>query len=68
MPTEQNWASLTPTRNRLDIIAMTPAELRKARLNGLPLWIYDDFSTDPEAIRCVGQTWPGAQVLRGNVP
>lgn len=65
MTTEQNLAILIPTRNRPEILATTLAELEKAGLGSVPLWVYDDCSTDPGAIPEVVKRWPGANVLRG---
>lgn len=61
----ENLAILIPTRNRPDILAITLAELRKAGLGDAALWVYDDCSTDAEAIPRVVNSWPGAKVLRG---
>jgi len=61
----QNLAILIPTRNRPDILATTLVELEKAGFGGVALWVYDDCSTDAEAIPSVIKVWPGARVLRG---
>jgi GT2 family glycosyltransferase len=58
-------AILIPTRNRPDILANTLAELQKAGLGNVALWVYDDCSVDGDAIKRAVKSWPGAQVLRG---
>jgi GT2 family glycosyltransferase len=58
-------AILIPTRNRPGILATTLQELRKAGLGETALWVYDDCSTDPEAIKRVVQDWPQGKVIRG---
>jgi len=60
-----NLAILIPTRNRPGILATTLTELQKAGLGDVPLWVYDDCSADPEAIRKVVESRPKGQVLRG---
>jgi GT2 family glycosyltransferase len=60
-----NLALLIPTRNRPDILATTLGELQKAGFGDVALWVYDDCSTDAEAIPRVIKSWPGAKVLRG---
>jgi GT2 family glycosyltransferase len=65
MITEQNLAILIPTRNRPGILGATLAELQKAGLGEVPLWVYDDFSADAGAIPAALKSWPNARVLRG---
>lgn len=52
------------TRNRPQILAETLTKLRNKGLGHYPLWIYDDASDDPAAIRDVAAGWPGAMVIR----
>lgn len=61
----EKLAILIPTRNRPGILATTLQELKKAGLGDAPLWVYDDCSADPEAIRRVVQEWPEGKVIRG---
>lgn len=61
----EKLAILIPTRNRPGILATTLAELQKAGLDSVALWVYDDCSEDGEAIKKVVQSWSGAQVIRG---
>ncbi len=55
---------LIATRNRPKILADTLDRLREKGFGAYPLWVYDDASEDPEALRAVTATWPGAQVRR----
>jgi len=61
----ENLAILIPTRNRPGILGGTLKELQTAGLGNVPLWVYDDCSTDAEGIRSVVRGWPGGQVIRG---
>lgn len=61
----EDLAILIPTRNRPGILATTLAELKKAGLSDVPLWVYDDCSTDAEAICRVVQGWRAGSVIRG---
>jgi GT2 family glycosyltransferase len=61
----EKLAILIPTRNRPEILATTLAELKKAGLEGVTLWVYDDCSIDPNAIPRVVESWTCAKVLRG---
>lgn len=62
----EQLAILIPTRNRPGILATTLQELKTAGLARVPLWVYDDCSTDPDAIRLVvREHWEQGTVLRG---
>ena len=62
----EKLAILIPTRNRPEILKTTLLELQSAGFGEVPLWVYDDCSTDSMAIRTmVEQTWAGGRVLRG---
>ena len=52
------------TRNRPKILAETFQRLREKGFGAFPMWVYDDASDDPTAIRDVVATWPGAQMRR----
>lgn len=52
------------TRNRPQILAETLRRLHEKGLGHFPLWVYDDASDDPVAIRVVASSWPGATVVR----
>lgn len=58
-------AILIATRNRPQILAETFARLHEKDFSSYPMWIYDDASDDPAAIRVVAESWPGARVIRG---
>ncbi len=53
------------TRNRPQILAVTLERLAAKGFQSHPLWVYDDASEDPDAIRRVVAAWPGGRVLRG---
>lgn len=55
---------LIATRNRPQILAVTLQKLLEKGFGSYPLWIYDDASEHPEAIRDVVAAWPGAQIRR----
>jgi GT2 family glycosyltransferase len=58
-------AILIPTRNRPGILAATLEELRHAGVEHVPLWIYDDCSSDPAAILKTVESWPQVRVISG---
>jgi GT2 family glycosyltransferase len=60
-------AILIPTRNRPTILEKTLDEMARRGFGDVPLWIYDDCSTDPAAIRNVAQRWPQVKVIRGEM-
>lgn len=60
-----NLALLIPTRNRPGILASTLERLNEAGLGSVPLFVYDDCSTDRDAIRNVLKTRPNHQLIRG---
>ncbi len=61
----EKLAILIPTRNRPGILASSLEQLRKAGLGSVPLWVYDDFSANPNAIRDVVKGWDNGHVIRG---
>ena len=63
----EKLAILIPTRNRASILATTLGDLAKNGFAGVPLWVYDDCSTDADAIKKVVERWPGGSVIRGQV-
>lgn len=63
----EKLAILIPTRNRPEILATTLDELRRAGMGDVALWVYDDCSTDADAIPRVVRTWSAAKVLRGSM-
>jgi glycosyltransferase involved in cell wall biosynthesis len=56
---------LIATRNRPAILAGTFERLREKGLGDWPLWIYDDASDDPAAMKRVVDSWPGSHLIRG---
>jgi GT2 family glycosyltransferase len=64
-PAFEKLAILIPTRNRPGILATTLEELRKAGLGEVPLWVYDDCSSDPGATLKVAREWPTVRVITG---
>lgn len=60
-----DFAILIPTRNRPVLLAESLRRLAAAGFQECPLWIYDDASVHPEAVRKAVATWPRAQVIRG---
>jgi len=61
----ENLGILIPTRNRAEILSTTLRELGRAGLGKVPLWVYDDCSTESAAIQSVVREWPNGQVIRG---
>lgn len=61
----EKLAILIPTRNRPQILATTLQELRKAGLGETELWVYDDCSSDPQAIHRAVRGWSQGNVIRG---
>ena len=64
---EKHLAILLPTRNRPLILQRTLNELLARGFSNHPLYVYDDASTDPDVVRQVVKSWPGARHLRGDV-
>jgi GT2 family glycosyltransferase len=60
-----NTAILIPTRDRPRILGVTLEGLQKAGMSGIPIWIYDDFSEDPTAIKRVVSSFPNTRLVRG---
>jgi GT2 family glycosyltransferase len=61
-------AILIPTRNRPERLRETLSRLREEGLGNLPLWVYDDCSDDPQAVKSMIEAgWAGGQVVRGEM-